>query len=67
MAGLDHQSGACEHQECKDAPDGLGPEDGLHGYQSHRIPAPTVRAIDARSISAQVKRARFAFTIRFPF
>jgi len=30
--------------------------------QSQRIPAPTVRAIDARSISAQVKRPRFVFT-----
>ena len=67
VAGLDHQSGACERHECKDDSDGLSLEDGLHGYQSHRIPAPTVRAIDARSMSAQVKRARFAFTIRFPF
>ena len=32
-------------------------------HQSHRMPAPMVRAIDARSVTAQVKRARFAFTI----
>jgi hypothetical protein len=31
------------------------------GYQ--RIPAPRLRAIDARSVTARVKRARFAFTI----
>ena len=67
MTGLDDQSQACERHQSKDDPDGLSLEERLHGQKSHRIPAPTVRAIDARSISAQVKRARFAFTIRFPF
>jgi hypothetical protein len=62
VTGLDDQGRACERHQCQDDPDGLSLEDSLHGHQSHRIPAPTVRAIDARSISAQVKRARFAFT-----
>ena len=63
VTGLDDQGRACERHQCQDDPDGLSLEDSLHGHQSHRIPAPTVRAIDARSISAQVKRARFAFTV----
>ena len=40
---------------------GRGRDVCRHG-QFHRIPAPTVRAMLARSVSAQVKRARFAFT-----
>jgi hypothetical protein len=66
LAGLDDQGRACERHQCQDDPKGLSLELRVQ-YQSHRIPAPTVRAIDARSISAQVKRARFAFTIGFPF
>ena len=50
----------------------LGDDDGdrerpvrRHLYHhSHRMPAPMVRAMDASSATAQVKRARFAFTIR---
>jgi hypothetical protein len=32
-------------------------------HQSHRIPAPTVRASDARTVSAHERRARVLFTI----
>jgi hypothetical protein len=38
----------------------------LYHQQSHRIPAPVVRAIAPRSKTAQVKRARFAFTQSLP-
>src|SRR5437764_10918524 len=34
----------------------------VHG-QPHRTPAPRLRAINARNATAEVKRARFAFTI----
>ena len=34
----------------------------VRGHHDHRIPAPTVRANDASIATAQVKRARFAFT-----
>jgi hypothetical protein len=34
----------------------------VHG-QDHRMPAPTVSAMAASVATAQVKRARFAFTI----
>src|ERR1019366_4236898 len=34
----------------------------LNERASHRIPAPSVRAIDAMMANAMVKRARFAFT-----
>ena len=33
----------------------------------HRMPAPTVRAMAARTATTQVKRARFAFTIRLSY
>jgi len=61
LTGLKNESRAREgHQRDEDSKvDGL--EDGLHGYD-HRIPAPTVRAIAPSSMTAQVKRARFAFT-----
>ena len=40
---------------------GAGETDHVHG-QCHLMPAPRERAIVARSVRAQVKRARFAFT-----
>ena len=40
----------------------LKPDEGLHGQFHQRMPAPSVRAIDATSARTQVKRARFDFT-----
>jgi hypothetical protein len=62
LAGLEHEGGACEGRQGEDEAEGLSYEEGLH-HQSHRIPAPIDRAMDARSVRAQVKRARFAFTV----
>src|SRR5215210_4555262 len=36
---------------------------GPDGHQSHLIPAPRLKAMEARSMTAVVKRARFAFTM----
>ena len=65
LAGLEHECGTCQGHEGKDEAEGLSSQEGLH-HQSHRIPAPIDRAMTARSVNAQVKRARFAFT-RSPF
>ena len=67
LASLDDESAARERHECQDEAERLGLEDRLHHQRSQRIPAPVARAIVASSMTAQVKRARFAFTIRFPF
>ena len=61
MSRLDDQSRARECSERKKEAEGLSLEGELHGY-SHRIPALRVSASAASSISAHVKRARFAFT-----
>ena len=72
LAGLDDQGRACERRQGEEHSKGLSLEDVLHGQtpnqvgNPHRIPAPTVRAIAASSIKAQVKRARFAFTVFLP-
>ena len=47
---------ACERAGCR-----FGRRDIGHSNH-HRIPAPRLMAIVARSMSADVKRARFAFT-----
>jgi hypothetical protein len=47
----------CERAGCR-----FGRGGGDHS-NIHRIPAPRLMAIDARSTSAKVKRARFAFTV----
>jgi hypothetical protein len=62
MTGVDHDIRISANTGRRVVEMSHGREDGLH-YQSHRIPAPTERASDASSISAQVKRARFAFTV----
>jgi hypothetical protein len=62
LSSLDDECGAGERGEDEQDPEGLSLESSGHRRQSQRIPAPTVRAMDARSISAHVKRARFFFT-----
>jgi hypothetical protein len=61
---LEDERGARQEGEGSQDPEGLKPHDVLHrqSHQSQRMPAPSVRAIDATSASTQVKRARFDFT-----
>src|SRR6478672_5024296 len=66
LAGLEDDSAARKRHQCQDEAEGPGLEDRLHHQQSHRMPAPVARAIDASSMTAQVKRARFAFTCSLP-
>ena len=61
MPRLDDESRACERRQREEHAKRLCREDRLHSY-AQRIPAPMVSAMAASSISAQVKRARFAFT-----
>ena len=61
MSGLNDQSRACERRQDEQDPGGLRSKESLHLYP-HRMPAPSVRAIDAMIANARVKRARFAFT-----
>ena len=62
LPGLDDECRAGKRGKDHEDPKGLSLEEAGHPGQSQRIPAPMVRAIDARSITAQVKRPRFAFT-----
>jgi hypothetical protein len=66
LASLDDESAARERHECQDEAERLGLEDRLHHQRSQRIPAPVARAIVASSMTAHVKRARFAFTCSLP-
>jgi hypothetical protein len=62
LAGLDDEGRARERPEDQDDPERLSLEDGFH-HQSHRIPAPTLSAREARTVTAQVIRANLPFTI----
>jgi hypothetical protein len=62
VARLDDECGARERHQGDDDPEVRRLDDVLHGYD-HRIPAPTVRAMALSAITAQVKRARIAFTV----
>jgi hypothetical protein len=62
LAGLDDEGRARERPEYQDDTERLSLEDGFH-HQSHRIPAPTLSAREARTVTAQVKRANLPFTI----
>jgi hypothetical protein len=62
MSGLNDQSRACERRQCEADPEALRAQDSLHLY-FQRMPAPSVKAMDAMITMVQVKRARFAFTV----
>ena len=61
---LEHDGRAGHDSESGEDPEGLKLDEVLHrqSHQSHRMPAPRVRAMDATSARTQVKRARFVFT-----
>ena len=62
LAGLDDEGRARERPEYQDDAERLSLEEGFH-HQSHRMPAPTLSAREARTVTAQVKRANLPFTI----
>ena len=56
---------AGQHGDRGKHPQSLKPDEGphvAHHQKSQRMPAPSVRAIDATSARTQVKRTRFVFT-----
>jgi hypothetical protein len=61
LSGLEHESRACDRGHDQEDPKGLSLEHP--GHQSNqRRPAPIVRAIDATSANAHVRRTRLPFT-----
>ena len=64
MSRFEHDSRACQDREGSQDAERLKSHDVLHrqSHQSQRMPAPSVRAMDATSARTQVKRARFDFT-----
>ena len=66
VAGLDDERGACKGHEDQGEAKCLGLDDCPHD-QSHRIPAPTVRTREARSVMrTQVKTRQVRFHDRSP-
>ena len=63
LTGLENESGAGQRGKDHEDSEGLSLENASHPDQDQRRPAPMVRAIDARSANAQVRRTRLPFTI----
>jgi hypothetical protein len=60
LTGFEDQCRAGEHHDRDPQSEGLRLDRLLH--HDHRIPAPSVRAVQASSATAKVKRARICFT-----
>ncbi len=63
LTGFDDHGRAGQGTEDQGDPECLGSQNGFHHQQSHRIPAPTVRARDARMVNDQLRRDSLDFTI----